>query len=234
MKLSVLLFGLLVVSASAAPHVIDLKFENLTLRNGQKLQNGTIKSYDHANGKVVINADRQITSIQIELLPADVAERVISLVPEEVKDNARQEKADRKQQKKTSAQNSAAQTKSANDAWLKANADAGVRSEEAKKVREKESVRQQAKSLAYSRANRYFRYELKPGSGSVYITGSGIQMEEPIEVTGWDRRYRVAGTVGLEYYDTRGRSFQTLTSRFEVIVGPDSNGSVVALDISVK
>ena len=234
MKLFVLLFGLLAVSASAAPYVVDLKFETLALRNGQTLKNGVIKSYDHANGKVVIHVNREITSLQLEMLPEEMGARVISLVPDEVKDAARQEKADRKQDKRTSALDAAAQAKQDADRRARATAEAKARAEQTMQTYDKENVRRKAKSLARDRADRYYRYEMKPGSGSAYILESSYQLSEPEEVPGWDRRYRIKGSVGLEYYDTRGRGLETSTSKFEVLVGPDSNGNIVALDFTAK
>lgn len=234
MKFKALFFSLMVASASAAPHVVDLKFEKLELRNGQKFQAGAIKSYDHANGKIVIHANRQILSVQIELLPEELAQTVISLVPEEAKQEKREQKAERKEQNRTASQRSAAANKAANDAWARNGAVAKANAEAAKQAAAKEDAVIRAKSLARERANRFYRYELKPGSGSVYIIGAGVQLDEPIEVAGWDRRYRVTGSVGLEYYDSRGRSFQILTKKFEVLVGPDSYGNVVALDFSEK
>lgn len=232
-----LLFVLVTAPALAAPFNVNVKFEQIELRNGQKLAAGTIKSYDHATGKVVLFVNRTVSSVQLELLPEELAKRIVSLVPEETKAEAREQRAERKEQQ----QRARDYQKSAAEADRRAeqqNADraaaARVRQEEGRKEQMARADRSASKRLAEEKAYRYFRYDYRPGSGSVIITGQGVEVQEPKEIVGWERRYRVNGTVGLEFYDSRGRSFDRTVRSFEVIVGPDDQGNLVAIDFSVK
>jgi hypothetical protein len=230
MKAKTVLFLVACATASAVPHKVDVRFESLALRNGTTLSQGTIKSYDPATGRVVLQAARAITSCQIELLPDDVAAQVVSLVPDAETDAAMTAKA-RRETNERAAQEIARKNREQQAEAAKARA-AQAKSETP--ARPDDAVQTRAKRMAYEKAYRYYRYEFKPASGSIAIIGQGVQVDEPVAVAGWDRRYRVTGNVGLEFYDSRGRSFDRTTRAFEVLVGPDSNGNPVVLDFTAK
>lgn len=233
MKAKIALFLTLCGSASAVPHKVDVRFESLRLRNGTTFAEGIIKTFDPATGRVVLQAGRTISSYQIEMLPEEIAAQVTSLVPDAATDAAMTEEA-RGESRERARQ--AAQKKERERAAREAEA-AKTRAAQARgnaQAQASDAIQGRAKGLARDKAYRYYRYEFRPASGSVVIIGQSVQVEEPVAVPGWDRRYRVTGSVGLEFYDSRGRSFDRTTRSFEVLVGPDSNGNAAVLDFTAK
>ncbi|HKB91937.1 MAG TPA: hypothetical protein VKC60_15585 [Opitutaceae bacterium] len=95
-------------------------------------------------------------------------------------------------------------------------------------------LKAQAKKAAAQRAANYFRYEYQAGSGSVKVTAINFEWEEPVVASGWLRRYRTEGKVFLEFFDSKGRSFNRTTQAFEVTTETDENGSTKAVDFVLK
>lgn len=219
---------------AAAPHKIELAVDDLVLKNGQRFVSGTIRSYDHANGKVVLMADRKIVSIQLELLPDDLAEKIIAMVPEESKDETRTEKSERHRKQAEAKRNSEAAAKARTEETNRRRAESQARAAEATKASRHDQMKAETSRLARSRADRYFRYEFKPGSGATVQIRRDIDLEEPEEVAGWPNRFRVQGQIGLEYYDSKGRSFSTTSQRFEVTAQGDDRGKMTIVDFTVK
>lgn len=224
----------LLAAAWAAPHKIEMPVENLVLKNGQKYANGTIQSFDHASGKVVLMADRKITSLQLELLPDELADRIIAMVPDETQDAIRAEKSARKQQEADAARTKAAQEKARAEELSRGAAEGRARAAETAKETKQEQMKAETTRLARTRADRYFRYEFRPGSGATVQIRRDIDLEEPVEVAGWANRYRVQGQIGLEYYDSKGRSFNSTVQRFEVTAQGDNQGRMTVVDFTVK
>ena len=212
----------------AAAYDVNLPYASLALKNGRTLADVTIKSFDHENGKVVVMAGRNLHSLQIELLPDEVAARVIALVPEEGKALAREEKAGRKQeqreQQKTEQELKRQRDDGAGKQANRENAEAQARA----------NLVARTKQLAREKADYYFRYEYKPGSGSSVVIRQGVTLGEPEEVSGWPGRCRVKGNVGLQFYDSRGSSFSTTVREFEVTVQKNDRGVEEVVDFTLK
>lgn len=222
------------VVAVAAAYDVNLTYDSLVLKNGQTLTDARIKSYDHANGKVVVMAGRKLLSLQIEMMPDEVAARISALVPEEKKALAREAQAERKQGKREQVS-----TAKVNNRQTLENRRQETEARE-RKNRERAEAQASAqllaktKQLARAKADHYFRYEYKAGSGSTVVIRQGVTVGEPEEVLGWPGRCRVKGNVGLQFYDSRGSSFTTTTREFEVIVEKDDKGVEQVVDFTLK
>jgi hypothetical protein len=92
----------------------------------------------------------------------------------------------------------------------------------------------QHKEAAEARARRYFRYEYRVGSNSVWVTSLEIETNEPKLVEGWPGRYRTQGRAFLEFYDSKGRSFTRTTAGFEVLTEQKSREAVEVIDFTCK
>ena len=179
-------------------------------------------------------AGRTLHSVQIEMLPDEVAAKIIALVPEESKALAREEKAGRKQVQRTQEK--------ARQELNRQTRDDRQRASEANKQANRENAESQARArliartklLAREKADHYFRYEYKPGSGSSVVIRQGVTVGEPEEVAGWPGRCRVSGNVGLQFYDSRGSSFSTTVREFEVTVQKNDRGVEEVVDFTLK
>ena len=227
-------FFLSATVAFAAAYDVNLPYASLALKNGRTLADVTIRSFDHENGKVVVMAGRSLHSLQIELLPDEVAARVIALVPEESKALAREEKAGRKQDQR--AQGKARQElkrQTREERQLDAAARKQANRDQAE-AQDRARLVARTKQLARAKADHYFRYEYKPGSGSSVVIRQGVTLGEPEEVSGWPGRCRVSGNVGLQFYDSRGSSFSTTVREFEVTVQKNARGVEEVVDFTLK
>ncbi len=228
------LFLLSAAVALAAAYYVNLPYASLALKNGRTLTDVTIKSFDHENGKVVVMAGRTLHSLQIEMLPDEVAAKVIALVPEESKALAREEKAGRKQEQRAQGETKRQlkrQTREERQMDTEARRQANRDNAEAQ-ARARLVAR--TKQLAREKADHYFRYEYKPGSGSSVVIRQGVTLGEPEEVAGWPGRCRVSGNVGLQFYDSRGSSFSTTVREFEVTVQKNDRGVEEVVDFTLK
>lgn len=219
---------------TAASYEVNLDYEALALKNGQALRNVRIKSYDHGSGKVIILVDRTIQSLQLELLPDEVAAKVGAMVPEEAKALAREDRADRKQAQR-------AQSQATREQQLRSESQrraATAAREQSRRANEEAAAqaaaRARTKQLARERALHYFTYENRSGSGSSIVLRQSIILGEPEEVPGWPGRTRVSGSIGLQSYDSRGRSFDTSRREFEVTVARNAKGDEEVIDFTVK
>lgn len=97
-----------------------------------------------------------------------------------------------------------------------------------------DSKAERHRQVALERAQNFYRYELPLGSGEVRVTAANFETEDPEVVTGWTERYRTQGKVFLEYFDSRGRSFNRTTDRFEVVTEQKPGASIKAIDFSRK
>ena len=66
------------------------------------------------------------------------------------------------------------------------------------------------------------------------MTALEFEFAETKAVPGWTGRYCTQGKAFLEYYDSRGRSFQRTTSTFEVTTEENVADGVVVVDFSRK
>lgn len=219
----------IVASVHGAPQKVDIAFDSLALKNGRTLSQGVVKTYDPETRRVVIVCGKDITSIPPGLLPDDLASQLDRIVPRgpsrsenEPPRRAPAHTADRRNQDATPPK--AAESRS----------DAPATNEAKQRDALNSLIKRRAKEAASRRADRYFRYEMKPGSGATFVIRRDVEVEEPQEVPGWDRRYRVRGTIGLEFYDSKGNSFNSTIRSFEVMVEGDKDGNVNVVDFSQR
>jgi hypothetical protein len=85
---------------------------------------------------------------------------------------------------------------------------------------------------AHAHAEHYFRYQHRFGSGAIHVSSLSVQLQGTNVMTGWDR-YVTKGTVGVQYYDSAGRSSRRTTLGFEATTR-EANGVIEVLDFSVK
>jgi hypothetical protein len=225
--------AVLCISSLAEPRKVDIHVDSIQLKNGKKFTNADIKSYDHQTGNVVIMANRSITSIQLELLPDELAERIVSLVPAEAKSLARDDRLARESEARITKTKADAERKR-QEAQLKAERER--RSGEAQvnlaAQRERQTL-SRVMAVAERRAARYFKYEFNLGT-SVYVFKTDLDFEEPEPVTGWPDRYRVKGKAGISYYVSKGSSLNSLARDFEVTVQANPKGVLEAVDVTCR
>ena len=87
---------------------------------------------------------------------------------------------------------------------------------------------------ARSRATRHYRYEYQAGSNSISVTALDFDFSPPEPIPGWDGRCRTEGKAYLEFYDSKGRSFQRATSTFEVVTEEKPGSPVKVIDFTRK
>jgi len=89
-------------------------------------------------------------------------------------------------------------------------------------------------SAAATRAARFFRYEFKAGSDSISVTVLNVDVTACESVPGWKGRYRTQGHAFLEFFDSKGNSFQRANRGFEVITEEREPGKLGVIDFSQK
>lgn len=200
---------------------IPLKFDRIDLSDGRRLINVVVKSYDAKSEKLLVIADGKAMTFPIALLPAPFNERLkaapssgnsvsTTSTPRPVATAADQYSSG------SSAVVAAPQviyvTPSAAQAPVrKKTPKAGATAQAASAAIAKHAA------AAQTRATNYFRYEFQIGSNSITVTSLNFEFGTPKPVAGWDGRYETQGKAFLEFYDSKGGSFQRTTSTFEVI-----------------
>ena len=223
----------LCISSLAEPRKVEIHVDSVQLKNGKKFSNADIKSYDHQTGNVVIMANRSITSIQLELLPDELAERIVSLVPAEAKSLARDDRLARESEARIAKAKADAESKK-RDAQVKAQREERKADAQADLAAQRErQTLSRVMAVAERRAARYFKYEFNLGT-SVYVFDTDFDFEEPEAVTGWPDRYRVRGKAGIRYYVSKGSSLNTLARDFEITIQANPKGVFEAVDFTCR
>lgn len=88
--------------------------------------------------------------------------------------------------------------------------------------------------VAATRASRFFRYEFKAGSDSITVTVLNVDIATCESISGWKGRYRTQGHAFLEFFDSKGSSFQRANRGFEVITEEKSPGQLAVIDFTQK
>lgn len=218
---------------AGTPQKVDLKVESLELKNGKNLGAATIKSLDHETGTVIVMSDRSLASVQLELLPDQVAERVVALVPPESKAIARDRELDRDRGRREAKADAEARSRRI-EAQLKADREtrsgnAQIQIEAQRKAQETARV----KAAARRAMERHFRYDFVIGP-STWVFRTEIELEEPEPMAGWPGRHRIRGTAGIQYYVSRGESLNSMRRDFEVTMRENERGALEASDITIK
>ena len=79
----IILLGFLVLTTglASASHTVNLSFDHLQLTGGALLGSGVIRTFDPANGRVMLQVGQYARSVSIEQLPAPLQQRLKLLVP---------------------------------------------------------------------------------------------------------------------------------------------------------
>jgi len=202
-----LLFSLLAVSSAGAADDA-LTYARLELTDGRKLTQVVVKSYDPTTDKVLLLADNKAIKVALTLLPASLRERVKDAAPK--------------------AGASTSSTPSTRPGALRAPASASERPVPSPSQLDPAEHKQ----AALERAQNFYRYEFQAGSGSVHVTAMNFETDDPEPVPGWTGRYSVRGRVLLEFFDSRGNSFNRSTDRFEILTEQKPGASIKVIDFS--
>ncbi len=212
-----LLLTLLTAAAVLAADV-PLQFSRLDLRDGRKLKDVVVKSYDAKSEKLLLVASGKAMTVPIALLPAPLNEQLKAAAPrsgESVSTTTRPPMA-----------TAADQYGSSNAIVIPTPAPpVGPRAPSAPSPAPAPDPAlvparlAQHQAVARAHAQRYFRYEYQIGSNSISVTALDLDLSTPKPVPGWDGRYETQGKAFLEFYDSKGGSFQRATSTFEITTG---------------
>jgi hypothetical protein len=86
--------------------------------------------------------------------------------------------------------------------------------------------------VARTRANRYYRYEHQIGSNSISVTALEFDLGTTLPVPGWPGRCRTEGKAFIEYFDSKGRSYQRTTSTFEILTEQKPGEEIKVVDFT--
>ncbi|WP_438481296.1 hypothetical protein [Oleiharenicola lentus] len=225
---------LLIPAASifAAPHAVNLKFESLTLRSGKRLDQVSVKSYDAENGRVLMLADRRLVYQQLDQLPYDAAQQIVNFSPAE---NAEPSKRLRIQRNSSAGASPVAVKTPPNNSVTKTQLSSEKQQQAQLHAAQSQTLLlAQIKRFAEQRVDRYYRLEYHPAAGSLVIVNQSLRLDEPVEVAGASGHYRVAGNIGLQFFDDQGRHSGRATQPFELVVAVDGKGSLSLLEFASK
>lgn len=211
----VLLLSLgLFASGQAQDSKPTLEFERLDLRDGRKLRKVVVKNYDVEKGSLLLVASGKAMIVSVDLVPEPFRSKLKEEAP----------KAG------SSTSSTPPPRPSTPSNYRPTPAEPSQPS-----VASQPSIDPEAhKSAALERAQNFYRYEHKAGSDSIRVTALNFETDDPEAITGWESRYRIQGRVLLEYYDSKGSSFNRTTDRFEVITEQKGKGSIKVIDFTRK
>lgn len=214
-----------------------LHFSRIDLVDGRSLTNVVVKSFDRASGKLLVIADGKAMTIPIALIPppfdqalraAPASGATVSTIHSPSPTPAPTAPLPVSVSPTPAAPARAKQDRSATPSGdtVASRAAAGnfvfprpQRGSAPGIIHTTPSVldAEAHKAAALTRARSYYRFEFKIGSDAAAVTGLELDATPPQPIPGWDGRYRIAGAAYLEFYDSRGRSFQRRQSAFEVV-----------------
>ena len=211
---------------------VPLKFNQIDLTDGRQLKNVVVKSYDARTERLLIVADKTAMTIPIALLPPPFNEKLkaapatggsvstaLSLPRPPVSSAVAPAEAE--------ATAVAVPATPAPEVNVPSETPAPVpqpaprtnprprRGTESGEPAGASPTQHQF--VARTRANRYYRYEHQVGSNSISITSLEFDLGTTLPVPGWTGRCRTEGKAFIEYFDSKGRSYQRTTSTFEIL-----------------
>jgi hypothetical protein len=212
---------------------VPLNFARLDLLDGRKLKNVVVKSYDLKSERLLVIADGKAMMIPIASVPPPFNQQLksapasgasvstISPAPRPIisaADQYHMEVTARVPQQAPVrvAPPRRAERPRSGDPML---ADATLA---------------QHQAAAHGRAQRYFRYEFQIGSNSISVTSLDFEVGVPAAVPGWTGRYCTNGKAFIEYFDSKGRSYQRTTSTFEITTEQKPGEALTVIDFSRK
>ncbi len=224
-----LLFG---VSLSMAEIDLTKPIPELRLKDGRVLKDASLKAF---NSKTVfVKCAAGLIQVRNEVFP-DELQPQLKIAREETaainsyKAPVRKERDPVAEAKRTAVERQQRETEKR---------EARERAEDEEQQRRAAEARiNLVKGAVREKADNYFRYEDRLGSGYVAVRSLSIEMEEPEEFSGWTGRYTVKGKGHLEYYDSyRGSySFSRANRSFIATVEIDQKGKakVIGFDRGV-
>ncbi len=221
MKTYLILFSLLAAIAQAAVVHAELRYTELSLKNGQVLRDAVIKSYDDTNGNVTILVGKSMQAVPMSLLPAEVAAKLQALAPERTPE---EKAAMQKEEKAKQAKAEEAQAERERRALKKLEKDEDAQRRIYEKQAEADLARERdvpalVLNAAQVRANNYFKSDR-------------IEFDDPEQVPGWSGRWRVKGRVygGTILGKSEGKSGRGHRD-FEMIVEDKGKGSPKVIEV---
>jgi hypothetical protein len=235
MKVQFALFLSCAAMAAASVQKVNLEFDSLTLRDGKKIERVVIQSYDPDNGKVIMLAKRHLVSYQIDQLPEDAAQQIVEFQPAATVGKPKIVRTPKSPVAHDAAPSAGKPVSATAIVVTPLSAvDESMRREQLRAAQSQALMLARAKQLAGQRADRYYRLEFHPAVGSLLIIAQSTQVADPVAIAGAEGRYRIAGTIGLQYFDDHGRDANRVMQPFEVLVGPDRHGALVAQEFVAK
>jgi hypothetical protein len=213
----------LVACAHAAENKAPLSYDYMELADGRRLTNVTLKTYDVAADKFMLLADGKIMMIPAALVPQPFRDKLKKEVPKSGATTAV----------------TPSQPMPAGDGTGRRPSDPNRQPTPAQPAADNAGPSpavqlDQHRQAALARAKNYYRYEFRAGSDSISVTAINFEAEQPEAVAGWTDRYRTEGKVYLEFYDSRGGSFNRTTDRFEVLTEQKGGGPIKVVDFTRK
>jgi hypothetical protein len=195
---------------------INLEVPDLVLKNGARYHDLTVRTFDPAIGRVMIQSGKTFTTLAITDFPDDLAAKLRSLTPPSA---AEPEKPS------TVVPAPVIGHRNAPDETA-----ASSRPDPSEAKQERDEAH--AKAAIIARAQNYFRYESSVGSGSVTIQSLKFEWQAIEPVPGWTGRYRMAGRAYLDYFDSVGNSFSRTQRDFEMSAEVDAHGNAKVVDVT--
>ena len=226
---------------------IPLRFTQIDLTDGRQLKNVVIRSYDARTERLLIVADKTAMTIPISLLPAPFNEKLkaapasgasvstaLSLprqVPPAPMASSESERANiavpatPAPEITVPSETPIAPPPARPTPRPRRGSDSGEAAE---------ASPTQHQFVARTRANRYYRYEHQVGSNSISVTALEFEFASTQPVPGWTGRCRTEGKAFIEYFDSKGRSFQRTVSTFEVLTEQKPGEEIKVIEFSRK
>ncbi|HEX2101284.1 MAG TPA: hypothetical protein VHF69_11495 [Candidatus Synoicihabitans sp.] len=247
------LLGLMLVAGGLAADEPVMSFVRLDLNDGRTLQNVVVKSYDAKSEKVLVVADGKALTVPVALVPPPFDRQLravrpsgesMSVVPGGPLPPATQTPVARPTAARSAPSNGrttivsprsprpAPRPTLVQSTGRATRHPTGSSTSYTRPAAPDVGVAQHA-AAARDRANRYYRFEPRVGSGSISVTALNIQLDSTTPIPGWTGRYRSQGRADLEYWDSKGRSVQRRSSTFEVET-QEKDGSVIVADFTRK
>jgi len=215
--------------------VLAAEFQRLDLLDGRTLLKVTLRSYDAETDKVLLISDGKAYIVPAKLVPPPFAEQFrksgmrpgssVSTVSAPLAPSA---------PPATVARTSAAAAASAPAVGPTSQVRRPVMKPAPLSPEPAVASAEAHADVAATRASRFFRYEFKAGSDSISVTVLNVDVTACEEIAGWKGRYRTHGHAYLEFYDSKGGSFQRANRGFEVITEEKTPGKLGVIDFSQK
>jgi hypothetical protein len=236
-----------VQSESRSAESIPLRFNQIDLTDGRQLKNVVVRSYDAKTERLLVVADKTAMTIPIALIPPPFNEKLKAapatgasvstalVLPRPA--NARSS---------TEPDESAVAVPTTPAPEVVAISETPP-TPPASAPRPRPQLRRNGETgepveasptrhqfVARTRANRYYRYEHQVGSNSISVTALEFDLGTTTPVPGYPGRCRTEGKAFIEYFDSKGRSYQRTTSTFEVLTEQKPGEEIKVIDFSRK